>query len=51
VLLEQPAAWSVPLAFVTMVLVSVLTREPGPGPHGPLHGAAAHPEALELDRG
>jgi Na+(H+)/acetate symporter ActP len=50
VLLEQPAAWSVPLAFATMVLVSLLT------PHRvPVHTrrflARLHaPESLHLDR-
>lgn len=51
VLLEQPAAWSVPLAFVAMVGVSLLT--PGRVPAGTrrlmvrLHA----PEVVELDRG
>jgi Na+(H+)/acetate symporter ActP len=50
-LLAQPAAWSVPLAFAVMVVVSLLT--PGTMPAGVtrvmvrLHA----PESLELDRG
>jgi Na+(H+)/acetate symporter ActP len=51
VLLEQPAAWSVPLAFAVMVGVSRLTAS-----RVPLHTrrfmVRLHtPEALELDRG
>ena len=42
VLLGQPAAWSVPAALVTMVVVSRLTRSPGAGAHRPVHGPAAH---------
>ena len=42
VLLGQPAAWSVPLAFATMVGVSLLTREAVPGHASRLHGPAAH---------
>jgi cation/acetate symporter len=51
VLLEQPAAWSVPLAFVTMVLVSVLTRSRVPTHTGRFMVRLHTPEALELDRG
>ena len=42
VLLGQPAAWSVPLAFAAMVGVSLVTREAVPGAREPVHGAAAH---------
>ena len=51
VLLEQPAAWSVPLAFVTMVLVSGLTRSRVPAHTGRFMVRLHTPEALELDRG
>ena len=51
VLLEQPAAWSVPLAFVTMVQVSVLTRSRVPAHTGRFMVRLHTPEALELDRG
>jgi Na+(H+)/acetate symporter ActP len=51
VLLEQPAAWSVPVAFATMVVVSLLTRSRIP-PHTGRFMVRLHtPEALELDRG
>ena len=50
-LLEQPAAWSVPLAFATMVLVSVLTRSRVPAHTGRFMVRLHTPEALELDRG
>ena len=50
-LLEQPAAWSVPLAFVTMVLVSRLTRSRVPAHTGRFMVRLHTPEALELDRG
>jgi Na+(H+)/acetate symporter ActP len=50
-LLEQPAAWSVPLATVTMVLVSTATRSRVPA-HTRRFMVRLHtPEALELDRG
>jgi cation/acetate symporter len=50
-LMGQPAAWTVPLAVVTMVLVSLVTRS-----QVPLHAdrflVRLHtPENLELDRG
>jgi cation/acetate symporter len=50
-LISQPAAWSVPTAFVTMVLVSLLTQG-----RLPLHVSRTMvrlhtPEAVELDRG
>jgi cation/acetate symporter len=50
-LLEQPAAWSVPLAFVTMVTVSRLTRRRVPAHAGRFMVRLHTPEALELDRG
>jgi cation/acetate symporter len=51
VLLAQPAAWSVPLAFVTMVVVSRLTHERRP-PHVRRFMVRLHtPEAVSLDRG
>ncbi len=49
-LLGQPAAWSVPLAFATMVLVSRLTADRVPA-HTDRFLVRLHtPEALELDR-
>ncbi|WP_193611086.1 sodium:solute symporter family transporter [Nocardioides lijunqiniae] len=51
VLLEQPAAWSVPLAFITMVLVSRATSSRVPV-HARRFMVRLHtPEALDLDRG
>jgi Na+(H+)/acetate symporter ActP len=51
VLLGQPAAWSVPAAFLTMYAVSVATRERVPG-HVRRFMVRLHtPEAVELDRG
>ena len=51
VLLGQPAAWSVPLAFGTMVGVSLLTREAVPG-HASRFMVRLHtPEVVQLDRG
>jgi Na+(H+)/acetate symporter ActP len=51
VLLAQPAAWSVPAAFLTMVVVSLLTAHRIP-PHTGRFMVRLHtPEALELDRG
>ncbi|GAA0976668.1 Cation/acetate symporter ActP [Nocardioides aquaticus] len=50
-LLGQPAAWSVPLAFATMVLVSLATRSRRPA-HARRFLVRLHtPEALEVDRG
>lgn len=50
VLLEQPAAWSVPLAFGTMVVVSLLTPQRVPV-HTRRFLARLHaPESLHLDR-
>ena len=51
VLLGQPAAWSVPLAFAAMVGVSLLTREAVPG-HASRFMVRLHtPEVVQLDRG
>ena len=51
VLLGQPAAWSVPLAFGTMVGVSLATRSRVPA-HVPRFMVRLHtPEAVALDRG
>jgi cation/acetate symporter len=51
VLLSQPAAWSVPLAFVTMVAVSLLTASRVPA-HTRRFMVRLHaPETLQLDRG
>jgi cation/acetate symporter len=51
ILLGQPAAWSVPAAFLTMYAVSVATRERVPG-HVRRFMVRLHtPEAVELDRG
>ncbi len=50
-LLGQPAAWSVPLAFAVMVGVSRATADRVP-PHATRFLVRLHtPEALELDRG
>ncbi|MDN4161421.1 sodium/solute symporter [Nocardioides abyssi] len=51
VLLEQPAAWSVPLAFATMVGVSLATRSQVPAHTGRFMVRLHTPEALDLDRG
>jgi Na+(H+)/acetate symporter ActP len=51
VLLSQPAAWSVPLAFVTMIGVSLLTASRVPA-HTRRFMVRLHaPETLQLDRG
>ena len=51
VLLSQPAAWSVPLAFVVMVGVSLLTASRVPA-HTRRFMVRLHtPEAVQLDRG
>lgn len=50
VLLEQPAAWTVPLTFLTMVTVSLLTPDRVPA-HTRAFLARLHaPETLLLDR-
>ena len=47
----QPAAWTVPLALATMVVVSLLTRARVPA-HADRFLVRLHtPETLELDRG
>lgn len=51
VLLGQPAAWSVPLAFATMVLVSRATRDRRPEGADRFMVRLHTPEALTLDRG
>ncbi len=51
VLLEQPAAWSVPLAFAVMVGVSLLTPGRVPAHTRRLMVRLHTPEAVELDRG
>ena len=50
-LMGQPAAWTVPLALATMVVVSLLTRSRVPD-HADRFLVRLHtPETLELDRG
>jgi cation/acetate symporter len=49
-LLGQPAAWSVPAAFLTMVVVSRLTARRLPTEVGAKMGAMHTPEALGLGR-
>ena len=50
-LVDQPAAWSVPLAFATMIVVSRLTRHRIPT-HTTRFLVRLHtPEAVEVDRG
>jgi Na+(H+)/acetate symporter ActP len=50
-LLEQPAAWSVPLAFAAMVVVSLATRDSVPR-HANRFMVRLHtPEVVPLDRG
>lgn len=51
VLLEQPAAWSVPLAFAVMIGVSLLTPQRIPAHTRRLMVRLHTPEAVELDRG
>lgn len=50
-LLEQPAAWSVPLALATMVLVSLATPRRVPAHATRLLVRLHAPEAVALDRG
>jgi cation/acetate symporter len=51
VLLSQPAAWSVPLAFVAMIVGSLLTASRIP-PHTRRFMVRLHtPEAVQVDRG
>ncbi len=51
VLMEQPAAWSVPLALGTMVAVSLLTPHRVPAHTGRFMVRLHTPEALDVDRG
>ncbi|WP_148573752.1 cation acetate symporter [Nocardioides caldifontis] len=50
-LLAQPAAWTVPAAFVTMVVVSVLTPRRVPAHVATTMVRLHTPESLRLDRG
>jgi Na+(H+)/acetate symporter ActP len=50
-LLAQPAAWSMPLAFATMVVVSLLTPKEIPTGVRRIMVRLHTPESLELDRG
>jgi cation/acetate symporter len=50
-LVAQPAAWTVPIAFATMVLVSLLTRSRLPAHVSRTMVRLHTPEAVELDRG
>ncbi|WP_461024103.1 sodium/solute symporter [Thalassiella azotivora] len=49
-LLAQPAAWTVPLAFAVMVVVSRLTRGLPPGRVGRIMVRLHAPEGLDVDR-
>jgi len=49
-LLAQPAAWTVPAAFVVMVAGSLLTRSSVPAAAGRVLARLHAPEALGLDR-
>jgi cation/acetate symporter len=51
VLVAQPAAWAVPLAFATMVAVSKLTRHRLPAHTARFMVRLHTPEAVQLDRG
>ncbi len=51
VLLAQPAAWTVPSAFLTMIVVSLLTRRRLPVNVSRTMVRLHTPEAVELDRG
>jgi cation/acetate symporter len=50
-LLMQPAAWTVPVAFAVMVLVSLATRGSRPAGVGPIMVRLHAPEVLDLNRG
>ncbi len=50
-LLGQPAAWTVPLAFLTMIGVSLLTQHRVPGHVARFMVRLHTPEAVVLDRG
>jgi cation/acetate symporter len=49
-MLGQPAAWSVPAAFLTMVVVSRLTRASVPAHAGRFMVRLHTPEAVDLQR-
>lgn len=49
-LIAQPAAWAVPASFLTMVLVSRITRDRLPAHVGRFMVRLHTPEAVELDR-
>jgi cation/acetate symporter len=49
-LIAQPAAWAVPASFLTMVLVSHLTRHQRPAHVGRFMVRLHTPEAIDLDR-
>ena len=51
VLLAQPAAWSVPLAFAVMIGVSLATRASTPPQVGRLMVRLHTPEGVDVDRG
>ena len=51
VLLAQPAAWTVPVAFAVTVLASLVSRRPPPGEVAPIMVRLHTPEALDLHRG
>jgi hypothetical protein len=51
VLLAQPASWTVPLAFLTMVTVSLATRRHLPAHLGSTMVRLHTPEGVDLDRG
>lgn len=50
-LMSQPAAWTVPLALATMVVVSLLTPDRVPGHAGRFLVRLHTPEVVEVDRG
>ncbi len=50
-LIAQPAAWTVPAAFVTMVVVSLLTPRRVPARVGTTMVRLHTPESVQLDRG
>ena len=50
-LLAQPAAWTVPSAFLTMVVVSLLTASRVPAHVGTYMVRLHTPESVQLDRG
>lgn len=50
-LLAQPAAWTVPIAFVTTIVVSLATRRPATRTANPIMVRLHAPEGLDLNRG